>query len=336
MAPENKSNSESARVNVRDAAAGEKPVRRTFPGPRQAAARLRVAMERSAYAELIAHAKASLETEVCGVLAGHVCEDDEGPFVSVEAVIRGTAASEGSVHVTFTQDTWNAIHKTLERDYPKLKIVGWYHTHPGFGVEFSEMDLFIQRNFFSGPAHLALVTDPLSGAVAICINTPEGIQYLERFWVDGREQPCRVPPRAAKPGEGQSAGASGGDGDRLRALEERVNHLLQALDETRAFHHRFMLTCGFVFCLALITVTGYTIYSQWRARLEPPKVNQIVPVPVQIGDKTVILGVGITSWEVPPELDAMMLKVAKLQLEEAAQQAAATNAASTTVTNAPK
>ncbi|HEX9048525.1 MAG TPA: hypothetical protein VF988_15965, partial [Verrucomicrobiae bacterium] len=106
------SKSDSAKVSVREESAGDKPVRRTFPGPRNAEAKLRVAVERAPYAELVAHAKSSLDAEVCGVLAGHVCEDDEGVFVSVEAVIRGTAASEGGTHVTFTQATWNAIHKT--------------------------------------------------------------------------------------------------------------------------------------------------------------------------------------------------------------------------------
>lgn len=317
---------------MRDALGAERPVRRTFPGPRGADAKLRVAMERGAYAELVAHAKASLDAEVCGVLAGNVCEDDEGVFVNVEVVIRGTSASEGGTHVTFTQSTWNAIHQTLERDHPKLKIVGWYHTHPGFGVEFSEMDLFIQRNFFPGPAHLALVTDPLSGAVAICFNAPEGIKYLDRFWVDGREQQCRVPDgEAAKP----DATSTVVGPDKLRALEERVGQLVQALDDTRQFHHTFMLVCGFVFCLALMVTAGYTIYSQWGARLEPPRLNQIVPVPVQVGDKTVILGVAVTSWEVPPELNSILLQAELLQRKEAAKKMAETNAASTTVTNQP-
>jgi proteasome lid subunit RPN8/RPN11 len=332
MASEKKSGGDAEKsVSVRELSGAEKPVRRTFPGPRGADAKLRVAVERSAYADLVAHAKSSLKAEVCGVMAGHVCADDEGIFVSVEAVIPGAAAGEGSAHVTFTQETWNAIHTSLERDHPKLKIVGWYHTHPGFGVEFSEMDLFIQRNFFAGPTHLALVTDPLNGDVAICMNTPEGIQYLDRFWVDGREQQCRIPVRtSAKPGEAPPASP-----DKLRALEERVSQLVQSLDDVRTFHYRFMLTCGFVFCLALIAVVGYSVYSQWGSRLEPPKVNQIVPVPIQIGDKTVILGVGITSWEVPPELNALLLKAEMLQREAAAKKAAATNTDNATATNAP-
>jgi proteasome lid subunit RPN8/RPN11 len=334
MASEKKSSPDTAKTAGADGASGaERPVRRTFPGPRAAAARLRVAVERSAYAELVAHAKSSLKAEVCGVLAGHVCADDEGIFVGVEAVIPGVAAGEGSVHVTFTQETWNAIHASLERDHPRLKIVGWYHTHPGFGVEFSDMDLFIQRNFFAGPAHLALVMDPLNGDVAICMNTPEGIQYLDRFWVDGREQQCRVPaPAAAKSGEAPIAASP----DRLRALEERVSQLVQAFDEARNFNYRFMMTCGTLFCLALLAVAGYSIYSQWGSRLEPPRVNQIVPVPVQIGDKTVILGVGITSWQVPPELDAILLQAEILQREAAAKQAAATNSAGSTAPQAPQ
>ena len=140
----------AAEVSVKEPVAPEKPLRRNFPGPRGAQATLRVAVDRKANAELIAHAKESLNAEICGVLAGRVCTDDEGTFVHVEAAVRGSAASGGSTHVTFTHATWNAIHQTMEREHPELRIVGWYHSHPGFGVEFSEMDLFIQKNFFPG------------------------------------------------------------------------------------------------------------------------------------------------------------------------------------------
>ncbi len=37
----------------------------------------------------------------------------------------------------------------MEEKHSSLSIVGWYHSHPGFGVEFSDMDMFIQKNFFS-------------------------------------------------------------------------------------------------------------------------------------------------------------------------------------------
>jgi proteasome lid subunit RPN8/RPN11 len=345
--PDPKANKPAESVSVRPMSEEEKPVRRKFPGPRGAISKLRVAIDRASYAELVAHAKSSLEAEVCGVLAGEVCEDDEGLFVSVEAVIRGGAASQASTSVTFTQDTWNLIHRSLERDYPDLRIVGWYHTHPGFGVEFSEMDLFIQRNFFPGPTHLALVTDPLSGDVAICINTAAGIQYLESFWIDGREQKCRVPARASgKSDETTGSGADSASGDRLQALESRVNQLVQSLDDMRAFHYNFMMTCGFVFCLALIGGVGYSVYRQMSSRYQPPQLVSDYSIPVIIGDKVVKLGVAVVGWEIPPELNAVLVQEALLkeQAEEKARKeaektngtpAATTNGAPIAPTNSP-
>ena len=314
-------------------------VRRVFPGPRGASALLRVAVDRAAYAELIAHAKESLEKEICGVLAGTVCEDDEGVFVQVGAVVRGAAAAHGSTHVTFTQETWNHIHQTLDRDFPKLQIVGWYHSHPGFGVEFSEMDLFIQKNFFSGPAQIALVIDPLTGAVAICLNTPDGIQYLERFWVDGREQLCQVPKKPAAPAAAIAPGSPAAPGETeaaLRSIEARLGQLIQALDEQRASTYRFLVFAGILICLGVVFWIGYTVYSSYRYRNEPPKLTQFVPIPVQAGDKTVLIGVGVAQWEVPPELNAAMLAVERekqLLAEKAAAAKTNTDNAAPAQTN---
>jgi proteasome lid subunit RPN8/RPN11 len=308
---------------------------------------LRVTADRAAYAELIAHAKESLEAEICGVLAGTVCEDDQGYFVHVEALIRGTAASQGSTHVTFTQETWNRIHESLEKNHPKLRIVGWYHSHPGFGVEFSDMDLFIQRNFFSSPTQIALVIDPLSGAVAICLNTPDGISYLDKYWVEGREQLCQIPK--GQGGKGSPSSSPAGtpeNAEALRALEARLGQLIQVVDDQRAAHSRLLLMCGLVVCLAAIGAVGYSYYSSYRYRNDPPKMTQYVPVPIKVGDKTVMIGLGVLSWDVPPELNAAYVEVerenqlaAEKEREEALKAAAAAQAQETNTpaagTNAP-
>ncbi len=311
-------------VAVHESSRGEKRTWRQFPGPRNPNVALRVAVNRAPYADLIAHAKESLDVEVCGVLVGEVYEDDEGVFVHIEAVVRGTAAAQASTHVTFTQATWNAIHKTLERDYPKLKIVGWYHTHPGFGVEFSDMDLFIQKNFFSAPTQIALVTDPLSGAVAIAVNTSRGVEYLPKFWVDGREQLCKQPETATalQPGGGPTGeGQPSSDFVRtVQTLEARVSQLVQVVDEQRTSFYRFLSVIGVVFCLAILGTAGYLIYSNMTSRITPPRVNQLVPVPVQVGDKVVFLGVAITEWDVPPELNATLLQLELLKQELAEKE----------------
>jgi proteasome lid subunit RPN8/RPN11 len=104
------------------------------------------------------HARASSKAEVCGVLIG--VEDESS--TTVQASIPGANAAQGGSHVTFTQDTWEHIYRIKDRDYPEARIVGWYHSHPGFGVFLSDHDTFIHKNFFSAPLQVAWVYDPHS------------------------------------------------------------------------------------------------------------------------------------------------------------------------------
>jgi proteasome lid subunit RPN8/RPN11 len=291
-----------------------KPVWRAFPGPRGAEAPLRVAMEARAFADLVAHAKESLEAEVCGVLAGEVCEDDAGLFVHVQAAVRGAAAKQEATHVTFTQETWNSIHEQLDREHPKLRVVGWYHSHPGFGVEFSEMDRFIQQNFFAAPTQVALLTDPLGGEVAVCFNTAEGLRQLDRFWVSGREHRCRGrAAEAAKPAQGGGADASQTQ-EQLQAVQARLSQLIQALDEHQTRFHRVVMTLFLLVALGVAGAITYVIYSNYKGRVEPPQLRSFVPVPVRVGDHSVLLGVGVVEWSVPPELNALYVQLEEKRL----------------------
>ncbi|MEO8662026.1 MAG: Mov34/MPN/PAD-1 family protein [Bryobacteraceae bacterium] len=104
------------------------------------------------------HARSSMSAEICGVLIGEI---GDGPTL-VETLIEGEAAQQGGSHVTFTQDTWAHIYQVKDAKYPDKRIVGWYHSHPGFGVFLSDHDTFIQRNFFSNTRQLAWVYDPHS------------------------------------------------------------------------------------------------------------------------------------------------------------------------------
>jgi len=273
----------------------------------------RVNFSRRAYADLSSHANESLDAEVCGVLVGEVRREDDAPAVEVRAVIRGAAAREARAHVTFTHETWNQIHATLDKDYPDLQIVGWYHTHPGFGVEFSAMDRFIQENFFSGKQQVAYLTDPLGGDIALAWNAEGGIDYMTKFTVDGREHTARNPTASSVAQSSDVAGAPA-RGD-LERIEARINQLVAALDEERANFHRVLMTLVVIVCLAVVGGVTYFIYDQRASHLEPPRINSFAPVPVKIGNETVLLGVGIVEWRVPPDLDAMMDKVAKAEVE---------------------
>ncbi|WP_263382372.1 Mov34/MPN/PAD-1 family protein [Granulicella arctica] len=105
------------------------------------------------------HARSSMTTEVCGVLIGDLLPGSETD-TTIFAAIAAVNATQAGTHVTFTQDAWEHIYKVKDADYPEARIVGWYHSHPGFGVFLSEHDTFIQENFFSAPNQVAWVFDP--------------------------------------------------------------------------------------------------------------------------------------------------------------------------------
>jgi proteasome lid subunit RPN8/RPN11 len=117
-----------------------------------------VVMEAEVARRIRQHGRSSMKAEVCGVLIGR----EEANTTLVDACIAGVNAAQGGAHVTFTQDTWEHIYAVKDEKYPEERIVGWYHSHPGFGVFLSDHDEFIQQNFFSSPRQIAWVYDPHS------------------------------------------------------------------------------------------------------------------------------------------------------------------------------
>jgi len=68
----------------------------------------------------------------------------------------------------------------VEQDPAGSQIVGWYHTHPAFGLFLSEYDLFIHRNFFADPAHDRAGPGPVAGELGWFGYEGEGITELGR------------------------------------------------------------------------------------------------------------------------------------------------------------
>jgi len=155
------------------------------------------------------HARSSGKTEVCGVLIGQ----DRDRRIEVAACIEGQNADEAGAHVTFTQDTWEHIYAVKDKKYPDERIVGWYHSHPGFGIFLSDHDTFIHKNFFSSPGQVAWVFDPQSDEEGCFGWVGDRIERLTRIAVVDR--------RGGEPAEcsGRSEPVSGEGAD---PVPERV------------------------------------------------------------------------------------------------------------------
>lgn len=167
------------------------------------------------------HALSDKENEVGGVLLGAFYRNDKGSFVEITDCIEAASAKGTDVSLTFTHETWESIHaKIAQLNDDSLKIVGWYHSHPGLGVFLSKDDEFIHTSYFSDPWNVAIVHDPVYTNWG-CFKWADG--ELERtggFYIFGEKKHAKqlrnyvkkeiatrqAPPRSASAGADRLAG----------------------------------------------------------------------------------------------------------------------------------
>jgi len=123
---------------------------------------IKVFVTQPAYARMCVHAASDMEAETGGILVGQWCADidTDEQFIVVENALPARYTRQGSVFLTFTQDSIVDIHEKIEKRYPGKQIVGWYHTHPKMGIFLSHYDTWLHNNFFPEQWQVALVIEP--------------------------------------------------------------------------------------------------------------------------------------------------------------------------------
>ena len=157
----------------------------------------RIACTEAARERIREHVDGELEREVGGFLAGRL----EDGRAHVEVAMPALRAEGHRTNVTFTHDVWDDVLVQLDREHPDLQLVGWYHSHPGFGIFLSEYDQFIHRNFFPAEGMVALVVDPHTGADGWFVTRDGDIARADGDEPVGnpRDRPTAPPSPAAEP-----------------------------------------------------------------------------------------------------------------------------------------
>ncbi len=93
---------------------------------------------------------------VGGLLLGSSTPAGNGMMVVVEAIASDTATRSEELDYAPSEELLASARALTGRS-----CVGWFHTHPGEGVYFSESDQEVQRERFPGLSQVALVCDPL-------------------------------------------------------------------------------------------------------------------------------------------------------------------------------
>lgn len=136
-------------------------------------------ISQSVYKEIHKFTKNKTTNESGGMLVGSVIDEFGKMNIVISGFVEAKFCEATPTTLKFTHETWEYVHKEIERKHNGKKIVGWIHTHPDFGIFLSEYDKFIQQNFFSDEHQIAYVVDP--------------IQHIEGFyfWINGNIEKCK-------------------------------------------------------------------------------------------------------------------------------------------------
>ncbi len=149
------------------------PLHLSIGGDKDLSQRTRdIVVDDPVWQKMLLHAMATPQVEVGGFLLGSSWREvglgsekdaDDGLLDSVwvQGIVPAEYQESQAASLRITHESWHALTKKHHESGSPLAIVGWYHSHPNWGVFLSDMDQFICKGFFSAPASLALVIDPL-------------------------------------------------------------------------------------------------------------------------------------------------------------------------------
>lgn len=101
--------------------------------------------------------------EIGGFLMGMFRERDELYYdVLLTEFVPIEAASQNAYMLEFSTESMAIELSNMLERHPTLKVIGWFHTHPGHGLFLSKPDLTIHEGFFQERYQVALEIDSLS------------------------------------------------------------------------------------------------------------------------------------------------------------------------------
>ena len=137
----------------------------------------------SVYKEIHKFTQNKTTNESGGMLVGTVLEEFGKTNIIISGFVEAKYCEATPTTLKFTHETWEYVHKEIEKKHPGKKIVGWIHTHPDFGIFLSEYDKFIHQNFFNEDYQVAYVVDPIQKIEGFYFWINEKIEKCNGFYI---------------------------------------------------------------------------------------------------------------------------------------------------------
>lgn len=109
--------------------------------------------------------------EIGGFLLGRFEAINETQYlVSLEKFLPITPSAQNRYTVQFGDMAWMELEEAF-KEFPGLKLVGWFHTHPGHGLFLSAADLREHKALFQSRHQVAMEIDPLTAELDLAVFT---------------------------------------------------------------------------------------------------------------------------------------------------------------------
>ena len=135
-----------------------------------------VFMDDSTQSDLLKFACSDLHFELGGVLVGRLAKSRRRLFLQIKDFVPATKGISRRASFEFTNEAQQEIHEIIQERFKEQRILGWFHTHPGYGIFLSSADQFIDQNYFNEPFHIAIVIDPTKPEIGIFVWDPDHIR----------------------------------------------------------------------------------------------------------------------------------------------------------------
>ena len=144
---------------------------------------VKVYVRQSVYKAMEKYALADTAHERGTIMIGEYCDNMGKTCVVISDYIEAKYTDASASTLTFTHETWDYVNKEQTDKYSDKKIVGWQHTHPGYGIFLSNYDIFIQENFFNLSFQVAYVIDPVQNLRGFFQWKNGKIEKLKGFYI---------------------------------------------------------------------------------------------------------------------------------------------------------
>lgn len=198
--------------------------------------------------EIEAFAAANRNRECAGLLLGSIEMEGRERIVHITAAApaEGAVGTRASVSISLT--AWESMYRTRDLDHADLRILGWFHTHAGWGVFMSDSDVFIQRHFFPNPNMVSYVLDPTTGRDGFF------------FWHEGKIGLCPSYGLVGSPGE----------------LEPDSRKRRKHSEPGKRNYRRMVTSSAAIVLLACVVFAGAFLVSKMTSSKVKPRMRPVV------------------------------------------------------------